>query len=75
MATSRTTVDITAAPRAVISFASGLVTLVMPPRPSAKDNAWSAVCADRERAAARAELELVLRDRVASTGRLAGASR
>jgi hypothetical protein len=60
MATSRTTVDITAAPRAVISFASGLVTFVLPPMPSAKDNAWSAVCADRVRAAARAELASVL---------------
>ena len=63
MATPRTTVDITAAPRAVISFASGLVTRVIT-MPSAKDNAWSAVCADRERAAARAELASVLRERV-----------
>jgi hypothetical protein len=70
MATPRTTVDITAAPRAVISFASGLVTLVLPPMPSARDNAWTAVCADRERAAARAELASVMRDK-----QLTGAAR
>lgn len=53
-------VDITAAPRAVISFASGLLTRVVT-FPSAQENAWNAVCADRERAAARAELAAVLR--------------
>jgi hypothetical protein len=59
MATSRP-VDITAAPRAVISFASGLVTRVIT-MPSAQENAWRAVCADRKRAAARAELAAVIR--------------
>lgn len=62
MATSRP-VDITAAPRAVISFASGLVTRVVA-IPTAQENAWSAVCADRKRAAARAELAAVLRSTV-----------
>ncbi len=60
MAAPRTTVDITAAPRFVLFLASGLVTRVIDV-PSAKDNAWSAVCADRERAAARAELESVIK--------------
>jgi hypothetical protein len=59
-AASKTTVDITAAPRAVITLASGLVTRVFD-MPSARDNAWQSVLADRERAAARAELESVLR--------------
>jgi hypothetical protein len=59
MATSRP-MDITAAPRAVISFASDIVARVIA-IPSAQENAWKAVCADRERAAARAELDAVLR--------------
>ena len=62
MATPSRTVDITAAPRAVISFASELVTLVIT-MPSAQENAWSAVCADRQRAAARAELADAVRSR------------
>jgi len=50
------TVDITLAPRAVITFASGLVHRVFGERPTAQDNAWQAVLADRERAAQRAEV-------------------
>ncbi|HEY2791117.1 MAG TPA: hypothetical protein VGJ28_02095 [Micromonosporaceae bacterium] len=61
MATSTKTLDITAAPRVVITLASGLVTRVLPAMPSARDNAWQSVLADRERAAARAELASVLR--------------
>jgi hypothetical protein len=53
--------DITAAPRAVITLASGLFTRVLGDRiPSARDNAWAAILADRERAARRAELASVL---------------
>jgi hypothetical protein len=62
MATSSTkNLDITTAPRVVITLASGLVTRVFPTMPSARDNAWQAVLADRERAAQRAELASVLR--------------
>ena len=59
-ATTKSTVDITAAPRAVITLASGLVTRMFE-FPTARDNAWQSVLADRERAARRAELESVLR--------------
>jgi hypothetical protein len=53
--------DITVAPRAVITLASGLVARVLGDRiPSARDNAWQAILADRERAARRAELVSVL---------------
>jgi hypothetical protein len=55
------TVDITAAPRVVITLASGLVNRVLGEMPSARDNAWQSVLADRERAAARAEFANVLR--------------
>ncbi len=55
-------VDITAAPRAVITLASELVNRFFGGQPSARDNAWQAVCADRERAAERAELASVLRE-------------
>lgn len=55
------TLDLTAAPRVMITFASGLVKRVLGDRPSARENAWQAVLADRERAAARAELADVLR--------------
>ncbi|HKD96280.1 MAG TPA: hypothetical protein VKB69_01640 [Micromonosporaceae bacterium] len=55
-------VDITAAPRVVITFASELVARVFGERPSARENAWQAVCADRKRAAERAELASVLRE-------------
>lgn len=56
-------VDITAAPRAVISTAADLIFLVGrsvlgPERvPTAKANAWAAVCADRERARVRDEVQ------------------
>jgi hypothetical protein len=63
------TLDITAAPRVMITFASGLVNRVLGDRPSARENAWQAVLADRERAAARAELADVLRGAVASGAR------
>jgi hypothetical protein len=53
--------DITAAPRVVISLASDLVTRVFGDMPSARENAWQSVLADRERAAQRAELASVLR--------------
>ena len=59
-APSKSAVDITAAPRVVITLASGLVTRMFA-MPSARDNAWQSVLADRERAAQRAELASVLR--------------
>ena len=61
--------DITAAPRVMITFASGLVNRVLGDRPSARENAWQAVLADRERAAARAELADVLHSAVPSGAR------
>ena len=64
--------DITAAPRVMITFASGLVNRVLGDRPSARENAWQAVLADRERAAARAELADVLRSAVPSGARNSG---
>ena len=76
-ATGRT-VDITVAPRVMITFASGLVNRVFGAGPSARDNAWHAVLADRERAAQRAEFADVLRGAVASgarNGRRSGARR
>jgi hypothetical protein len=62
-------VDITAAPRVVITLASGLVSRMLGERPTARDNAWQAVLADRKRAAQRAELENVLRGAVPSGAR------
>ncbi|NJC73350.1 hypothetical protein HC031_27045 [Planosporangium thailandense] len=56
-------VDITAAPRAVISATAGLLykvgrsVLGESRVPTAQANAWEAVCADRQRAQSRAELE------------------
>jgi hypothetical protein len=52
-------VDITVAPRVVITLATGLVGRVFE-MSSARDNAWQSVLADRERAAQRAELASVL---------------
>jgi hypothetical protein len=63
------TLDITAAPRVMITFASGLVNRVLGDRPSARENAWQSVLADRERAATRAELADVLRGAVPSGAR------
>lgn len=62
-------VDITAAPRVVITLAAELVNRVFGEMPSAQDNAWQAVCEDRKRAAARAELAEVLRGAIASGAR------
>jgi hypothetical protein len=62
MATTESkSLDITTAPRVVITLASGLVTRVFGDMPSARENAWQAVLADRERAAQRAEVASVLR--------------
>jgi hypothetical protein len=60
--TKSTSVDITTAPRAVITLASSLVLRVLGEMPTAQENAWQSVLADRERAAHRAELASVLRD-------------
>ena len=62
---SPTRVDLSAGPRAVVSTAAGLLykvgTSVLGAErvPTARANAWAAVCADRERAKVRAELEAV----------------
>jgi hypothetical protein len=61
MASSSTPVDISAAPRAVVSTAADLIykvgrSMLGPDRvPTAKANAWAAVCADQERARIREE--------------------
>jgi hypothetical protein len=68
-------VDITIAPRVMITFASGLVNRMLGDRPSARENAWQAVLADRKRAAARAELADVLRSAVPSGARNSGRAR
>ena len=58
-----TRVDLSAGPRVVVSTAAGLLykvgTSVLGPErvPTARANAWAAVCADRQRAQERAELE------------------
>jgi hypothetical protein len=58
-----TPVDFTAGPRAVIGATAGLIyrvgrsVLGESRIPTAQANAWAAVCADRERAQERAELE------------------
>lgn len=58
--------DLTAGTRAIISTAADLIFLVGrsvlgPERvPTARGNAWAAVCADRERARIRADVEKVL---------------
>jgi hypothetical protein len=63
-------VDITAAPRAVVATAADLIfkvgrsVLGAERVPTAKANAWAAVCADQERARIREEnARLVLRGR------------
>ena len=54
-------VDLSAAPRVVVATAADLIyrvgrTVLGPERvPTAKANAWAAVCADRERARVRVE--------------------
>jgi hypothetical protein len=62
-------VDLSAGPRAVVSTAAGLLykvgTSVLGAErvPTARANAWAAVCADRERAKVRAEIEAVFRSK------------
>ena len=59
----RPTVDLSAAPRAVIGTAADLIyrvgcsVLGQERVPTARANAWSAVCADRRRADQRAEVQ------------------
>jgi hypothetical protein len=63
--TSPTRVDVSAGPRAVVSTAAdllykvGLSVLGAERVPTARANAWAAVCADQERAKVRAEIEAV----------------
>ncbi len=60
------TIDFSAAPRAVVGTAADLLfrlgcTVLGPANvPTAKDNAWAAVCADRERARERDEVSQLL---------------
>jgi len=58
------TVDLTAAPRAVLSVSVRLLYRVLGERTlrTARGNAWEAVCADRERARDRAEVVRMLAD-------------
>ncbi|MEU7865929.1 hypothetical protein [Dactylosporangium sp. NPDC049140] len=66
MPSSSTTVDISAAPRAVVSTAAELIfrvgrsVLGAERVPTAKANAWAAVCADQERARIREENARIL---------------
>lgn len=62
--------DLSAAPRAVVATAADLIwrvgcSMVGPDNmPTAKNNAWAAVCADRERAREREEVaRLIARSR------------
>lgn len=52
------TFDITAAPRAVLRESVRIISLLVGAERigSSRDNAWAAVCADRERSFERAEL-------------------
>jgi hypothetical protein len=58
-----TIIDLSAAPRAVVGTAADLIyrvgcsVLGAEKLPTAKANAWAAVCEDRERARERAEVE------------------
>jgi len=60
-------VDITAGPRAVVATAADLIYMVgcsvlgADRVPTARANAWAAVCADRQRAEARAVARLPYR--------------
>ncbi|WP_426510425.1 hypothetical protein ACPPVO_06930 [Dactylosporangium sp. McL0621] len=66
MPSSSTPVDISAAPRAVVSTAAELIfrvgrsVLGAERVPTAKANAWAAVCADQERARIREENARIL---------------
>jgi hypothetical protein len=55
-------IDLTAAPRAVLSASVRILYRVLGERRlgSAQGNAWDAVCADRKRAQARAEVQQML---------------
>ena len=61
-----TIIDLSAAPRAVVGTAADLIyrvgcsVLGAEKLPTAKSNAWEAVCADRERAREREEVEQLL---------------
>lgn len=63
---SPTSIDFSAAPRAVVATAADLIYRVgcsvvgSEKLPTARSNAWAAVCADRERARERAEVEQLL---------------
>ena len=61
METTRTGPDLTAAPRAVLRESVRILYRVLGEERlgNASENAWAAVCADRERAKARAEIEAV----------------
>ena len=61
-----TSIDLTVGPRAVVATAAevlyrvGCSVLGADKLPTAKSNAWAAVCADRERARERDEVERLL---------------
>lgn len=59
---TRTALDITAPPRAVLSATVRLLYQVLGEERlgTSRGNAWEAVCADRERAHARAEVQRML---------------
>jgi hypothetical protein len=67
-----TTIDITAAPRAVLRESVRLLYAVLGERRlrTAQANAWAAVCEDRERAAERAEIERLLTEARTRTSHL-----
>lgn len=58
------TVDLTAAPRAILRESVRLLSLVIGEERlgSARENAWAAVCADRARAQQREEAHKILAD-------------
>jgi hypothetical protein len=65
-----TSIDLSAAPRAVVATAADLIyrvgcSVLGPGKlPTAQQNAWAAVCADRERARERAEVERLLSTKI-----------
>ena len=60
--TSPNTIDLTAAPRALLSVSVRLLYRVLGEQRlrTAQGNAWEAVCADRRRAAERADVQRML---------------
>jgi hypothetical protein len=62
MTAEHQTIDLTAAPRAVLSASVRLLYRVLGEQRlgTARGNAWAAVCADRERAQARADVQRLL---------------